>query len=156
MNQTDLHAVHTAEPFTSGALRLDDWGVIVAQGPDAASFLHTQLTQSMQTLPNDRARLGGLLLAQGPSVGQLCGLPPGAGTPGPSVQCRPACHHAETFVDVCHAREVQADRRQRAMGCVGFDWRSRRHLARGRCGKRISLGLWSLGWRWGCAVGAPA
>ncbi len=65
MNQTDVHAVPLAAPLTSGAVRLDDWGVIVAQGPDAASFLHTQLTQNIQTLPDNRARLAGYCSPKG-------------------------------------------------------------------------------------------
>ena len=35
-------------------LRLSDWGVIRAQGADAASFLHSQLTQDFALLDRDR------------------------------------------------------------------------------------------------------
>ncbi len=49
----------------SGAVRLSDWGVIVARGTDAASFLHSQLTQNMQSLPPDRARLAGYCSPKG-------------------------------------------------------------------------------------------
>jgi len=48
-----------------GACRLDDWGLIRAEGPDAASFLHSQLTQSVTDLPTDAARLGGYCSAKG-------------------------------------------------------------------------------------------
>jgi len=48
-----------------GACRLDDWGLIRAEGPDAASFLHSQLTQSVTDLPTDQARLGGYCSAKG-------------------------------------------------------------------------------------------
>jgi tRNA-modifying protein YgfZ len=48
-----------------GACRLSDWGVIRAEGPDAASFLHGQLTQSVTDLPLDEARLGGYCNVKG-------------------------------------------------------------------------------------------
>ena len=40
-----------------GAARLADWGVIRAVGPDAASFLHGQLTQDIVGLDIGRAGL---------------------------------------------------------------------------------------------------
>jgi folate-binding protein YgfZ len=49
----------------SGALRLTDWGVIRAQGADAASFLHGQLTQDMNSLREGTARLAGYCSAKG-------------------------------------------------------------------------------------------
>jgi tRNA-modifying protein YgfZ len=58
MNSFDL------EP-SGGALRLQDWGVLLAEGPDAAAFLHGQLTQSVQSLREDRARLAGYCSAKG-------------------------------------------------------------------------------------------
>lgn len=48
-----------------GGLRLDDWGLIRAQGPDAASFLHSQLTQDMQGLAPGQARLAGYCSPKG-------------------------------------------------------------------------------------------
>ncbi|MBL8331235.1 MAG: folate-binding protein YgfZ [Rubrivivax sp.] len=48
-----------------GAIRLSDWGVILARGADAASFLHSQLTQSAQGLTADRARLAGYCSPKG-------------------------------------------------------------------------------------------
>ena len=47
-----------------GALRLSDWGLILAQGPDAASFLNGQLTQDMLHL-DGRARLAGYCSPKG-------------------------------------------------------------------------------------------
>ena len=38
-------------------LRLHDWGVIRAQGADAASFLHSQLTQDFALLDRDHAEV---------------------------------------------------------------------------------------------------
>ena len=51
--------------FTPGALRLHDWGLILAQGPDAASFLHGQLTQDVNGLRPDTARPAGYCSAKG-------------------------------------------------------------------------------------------
>lgn len=48
-----------------GALRLPDWGVMRAQGADAAAFLHTQLTQDITGLPSGQARMAGYCSAKG-------------------------------------------------------------------------------------------
>lgn len=48
-----------------GALRLDDWGVIRAQGPDAAAFLQGQLTNDVLGLAAGRASLAGYCSAKG-------------------------------------------------------------------------------------------
>ncbi len=48
-----------------GALRLDDWGLIRARGDDAARFLHAQLTQDIEHLPEAQARLAGWCTAKG-------------------------------------------------------------------------------------------
>ena len=42
-------------PAFDGAVRLADWGVILAQGADAASFLNSQLTQDMLHLSDTMA-----------------------------------------------------------------------------------------------------
>ena len=55
----------TSTAALTGALRLTDWGLIRAQGPDAASFLQGQLTQDVAHLPPDRARLAGYCSAKG-------------------------------------------------------------------------------------------
>ena len=52
-------------PSPTGALRLADWGVIRAQGADAASFLHGQLTQDTLGLTSTQARLAGYCSAKG-------------------------------------------------------------------------------------------
>jgi folate-binding protein YgfZ len=54
-----------ALPFPSGVVRLHDWGVIRAAGPDARSFLHSQLTQDMLHLEASQARLAGFCSAKG-------------------------------------------------------------------------------------------
>jgi tRNA-modifying protein YgfZ len=48
-----------------GIVRLSDWGVIRARGADAASFLHSQLTQDITHLDSARARLAGYCTAKG-------------------------------------------------------------------------------------------
>jgi tRNA-modifying protein YgfZ len=55
----------TASTALQGALRLTDWGLIRAQGPDAASFLHGQLTQDTNSLRQGSARLAGYCSPKG-------------------------------------------------------------------------------------------
>ena len=59
-----IGGMSTSNPL-SGAVRLTDWGVIRAQGADAASFLHGQLTQDMNSLREGTARLAGFCSAKG-------------------------------------------------------------------------------------------
>lgn len=54
-------------------LRLADWGVIRAQGADAASFLHSQLTQDFALLDREHARLAGFCTAKGRLLATLVG-----------------------------------------------------------------------------------
>jgi len=68
MSEATLHATPSPTPADAlphGALRLGDWGLIRAEGPDAASFLHGQLTQDVQNLRADQARLAGFCTAKG-------------------------------------------------------------------------------------------
>ena len=48
-----------------GIVRLHDWGVIRCAGPEAAQFLHGQLTQDVEQLGTDVARLAGYCSAKG-------------------------------------------------------------------------------------------
>lgn len=48
-----------------GACRLDDWGLIRASGADAASFLHSQLTNDVAHLDVGQARLAGYCSPKG-------------------------------------------------------------------------------------------
>jgi folate-binding protein YgfZ len=48
-----------------GAARLSHWGVIRASGADAASFLHSQLTNDFASLSGTQARLAGYCSAKG-------------------------------------------------------------------------------------------
>jgi tRNA-modifying protein YgfZ len=54
-------------------LRLQDWGVIRAQGADAASFLHSQLTQDFALLDREHARLAGFCTAKGRLLATMVG-----------------------------------------------------------------------------------
>jgi len=64
MNETRVDSLQ-------GAVRLADWGVIRAQGADAASFLHGQLTQDVQHLDPGSARLAGYCTAKGRLLASL-------------------------------------------------------------------------------------
>jgi len=61
------------EPLSSAALRLPHWGVIRAQGEDAAKFLHSQLTQDFALLGLNEARLAGFCSAKGRLLATLLG-----------------------------------------------------------------------------------
>ncbi len=54
-----------ATPAPQGAVRLDDWGLIRAVGPDAGSFLQGQLTADITGLPAGRATLAGYCSPKG-------------------------------------------------------------------------------------------
>jgi hypothetical protein len=62
-------------PSLSGALqgvvRLPDWGVIRVQGADGARFLHSQLTQDIESLAEGQARLAGYCSAKGRLLASL-------------------------------------------------------------------------------------
>ncbi len=60
MSQTAL-----SNPAADGACRLQDWGVILAEGPEAAAFLNGQLTQDMLHLEPSRASLAGYCSPKG-------------------------------------------------------------------------------------------
>ena len=64
MNLPDLTSLQ-------GAARLTDWGVIRAQGADASSFLHGQLTQDVQQLDIRSARLAGYCSTKGRLLASL-------------------------------------------------------------------------------------
>ena len=60
-----MNATLPVPPPLSGLVRLSDWGLIRAQGPDAASFLQGQLTQDVLQLPLGQARLAGFCSPKG-------------------------------------------------------------------------------------------
>src|SRR5690606_26725706 len=55
----------------SFAVSLDDLSVLRATGPEAAAFLHGQLTQDMTGLPPGQARLAGYCTPKGRLLGTL-------------------------------------------------------------------------------------
>lgn len=63
-----------------GAVRLSDLGIIQAQGADAASFLHGQLSQDIQHLGASEARLAAYCSAKGRMLGSFVVLHPQAET----------------------------------------------------------------------------
>jgi len=56
-----------------GAARLTDWGVIRAEGEEAAKFLHSQLTQDFALLGLDQARFAGFCSAKGRLLATMIG-----------------------------------------------------------------------------------
>ena len=52
-------------PALQGAVKLTDWGVIRAVGAEARQFLHGQLTQDVEHLGMEQARLAGFCSAKG-------------------------------------------------------------------------------------------
>jgi len=63
MSTAPLPDTPTAMPH--GAVRLLDWGVIRAQGAEAAKFLHGQLTQDVEHLQDSEVRLAGYCSVKG-------------------------------------------------------------------------------------------
>ncbi len=57
----------------TGAVRLTDWGVIRAEGEDAAKFLHSQLTQDFALLGLNEARFAGFCSAKGRLLATMIG-----------------------------------------------------------------------------------
>ncbi|MEY4747956.1 MAG: hypothetical protein RIQ60_170 [Pseudomonadota bacterium] len=62
---TDLEHIATSRIGRGGALHLPHWGVIRAGGADAASFLHGQLSNDINHLGDQQARLAAFCTAQG-------------------------------------------------------------------------------------------
>lgn len=58
-------SIPTSPINLDGAVKLSHWGVIRAQGDDAATFLHGQLSQDVKTLSANQARLGAFCTAKG-------------------------------------------------------------------------------------------
>ncbi|MDM0110937.1 folate-binding protein [Variovorax sp. J22R133] len=60
----------------NGVTALSHLGVIRAEGPDAASFLHGQLTQDFSLLDASQARLAALCTAKGRMIASFIGIRP--------------------------------------------------------------------------------
>ena len=65
MNAAPLPDAPTSTALPHGAVRLLDWGVIRAQGAEAAKFLHGQLTQDVEHLQDGEVRLAGYCSVKG-------------------------------------------------------------------------------------------
>ncbi|HEY0821196.1 MAG TPA: folate-binding protein [Rhizobacter sp.] len=63
----------TTSPALDGAALLPHWGLIRAQGDDAASFLHSQLTNDFSLLGTGEARLAGYCSAKGRLLASFIG-----------------------------------------------------------------------------------
>ncbi|HLO95754.1 MAG TPA: folate-binding protein [Burkholderiaceae bacterium] len=61
-----------------GAVRLEDWGVIAAQGEEAAKFLHSQLTQDLALQTPQQARLAGYCSPKGRLLATMVAFKPAA------------------------------------------------------------------------------
>lgn len=68
---TDSSLPSSAAP--QGAVLLTHWGVIAVDGADAASFLHTQLTQDFSLLGEGEARLAGYCSPKGRLLANFIG-----------------------------------------------------------------------------------
>jgi len=66
-------AAMNTSTIKQGAVRLNELGLIRAQGEDAAKFLHSQLTQDFALLGLDTARLAGFCSAKGRLLATLIG-----------------------------------------------------------------------------------
>lgn len=64
--------------ITGGALPLSDWGVMRAQGEEAAKFLHGQLTQDIELQTPGQGRLAGYCSAKGRLLATLLAYKTGA------------------------------------------------------------------------------
>ena len=72
-----IHAMTTPAPvLPGGTCALPHLGVIAAVGPDAASFLHGQLTQDFSLLDGSQARLAALCTAKGRMIASFVGIRP--------------------------------------------------------------------------------
>jgi folate-binding protein YgfZ len=65
LNTTSLDPHFLQTHFQRGMSALHPWGVIQAQGEEAANFLHNQLTQDVLLLPVGQARLAAFCSAKG-------------------------------------------------------------------------------------------
>ncbi|MBB2486370.1 folate-binding protein YgfZ [Mitsuaria sp. WAJ17] len=61
-----------------GAVRLEDWGVIAAQGEESAKFLHSQLTQDLALQTPQQARLAGYCSPKGRLLATMVAFKPAA------------------------------------------------------------------------------
>lgn len=129
----------------AGAVRLAHWGVIRASGADAATFLHGQLTQDVEHLGPDSARLAGFCSPKGRLLASFV-----IWRPSPdevllacSADLLPAAlKRLSMFVLRARCKLVDASGDVALWGVAG-------HAARESLGAAASIGPWQ-----GAAVGA--
>jgi tRNA-modifying protein YgfZ len=92
-------AAAMADSPVQGVCALHDWGVIRAAGPEAAGFLHGQLSNDVSRLGMEQARLGGYCTPQGRMLASF-------------VYARPA---AEEFWLACSADVLPATLKRLSM-----------------------------------------
>ena len=68
----------TSTVFQGVTPALTHWGVIRAEGPEAAAFLHGQLTQDFVLMKPGEARLAALCTPKGRMIASFIGIKPGA------------------------------------------------------------------------------
>ncbi|UXH76732.1 CAF17-like 4Fe-4S cluster assembly/insertion protein YgfZ [Roseateles amylovorans] len=67
---------HPSAAPSVGAVRLSDWGVMRAQGEEAAKFLHSQLTQDLALQTTSQARLAGYCSPKGRLLATMVAVKP--------------------------------------------------------------------------------
>jgi folate-binding protein YgfZ len=87
-------------PALHGVVRLLDWGLIRAEGSDAAAFLHGQLTQDFLQLDEQHARLAAYCTPKGRMLLSAYGLKDGDGVwlCAPRSRIGPAIQRLRMFV----------------------------------------------------------
>ena len=97
----------------NGVTALSHLGVIRAEGPDAASFLHGQLTQDFALLDASEARLAALCTAKGRVLASFLGIRPQPERILLVCSRDILARDAQAAFDVRAARRRQAERRER-------------------------------------------
>ena len=72
-----MSEIHLPDPKAwNGALRLNHLGIVQANGPDSASFLHGQLSQDMLGQSSHEAKLAAFCSAKGRMQASLLNVRP--------------------------------------------------------------------------------
>ncbi|MEY4442646.1 MAG: hypothetical protein RL442_1646, partial [Pseudomonadota bacterium] len=74
MTHPTPESLHLPNDFVGGACDLPHLSVLQAEGPDAVSFLHNQLTHDFALLQPDQARLCGYCSAKGRMLASFIGF----------------------------------------------------------------------------------
>jgi tRNA-modifying protein YgfZ len=109
-------------PRLDGAAALGHWGVIQAQGPEAAHFLHQQLTQDLLLLQAPGARLAAYCSAKGRMLASMVAIKPDADTVLlllPREVLPATLKRLSMFVLRAKVKLTDATAAFRLLGCVG-------------------------------------